>query len=134
MRDDELDRTFSAEQGIVPSVNFARNVMARVRMEATAPPPMPFPWKRALPGLVLCVLFLAAMSIPAFLRSAPRPLHETSGPSIWTAIWTSLWTGLSDLIGLLRAANVGGLGWIILALLLTFASVLLSLRLIGRRA
>ena len=31
MSDDELDRIFSAEQGIVPSANFARNVMAKVR-------------------------------------------------------------------------------------------------------
>jgi hypothetical protein len=50
-------------------------------------------------------------------------------------MWTAIWTGLSSgLTGLLHTANAGGLGWIILALVLTFASVLLSLRLIGRRA
>ena len=72
MSDDELDRIFSAEQGIVPSANFARNVMARVRMEAAAPPPIPFPWKRALPGLVLCVLSLVAMCVTALLRTGTR--------------------------------------------------------------
>jgi hypothetical protein len=134
MSDDALDRLLSAEQGIVPSANFARNVMAKVRMEAAAPPPMPFPWKRALPGLVLCVLSLAAMCVAALLRPESQPLREASGPSFWTTTWTSIWTGLSsDLILVLRAANAGGLGWIILALLLTFASVALSLRLIGRR-
>jgi hypothetical protein len=130
MRDHELDRILSTEEDLVPSANFTRNVMAKVRMEATAPPPMPFPWKRALPGMVLCVLCLAAMCVAAFLRSEPQPLHETPGPSMWTAIWKGL---SSDLMGLLRAANVGGLGWIILALLLTFASIMLSLRLMGRR-
>jgi hypothetical protein len=130
MRDDELDRMLSAEQGLVPSANFARNVMARVRMEAAAPAPIAFPWKRVLPGLVLCVLSVAAMCVAALQRSEPQRLHEIPGPSFWTAIWTGL---SSDLIGLLRAASVGGLGWIILALLLTFASVMLSLRLIGRR-
>jgi hypothetical protein len=129
MNDDELDRMLSAEQGIVPSANFARNVMARVRREAAAPPPIPFPWKRAVPGLVLCILSLAAICVAALVRPELQPPREASGPSIWTAMWT----GLSDLGGLLRALNVGGLGWIILALLLTFASVMLSLRLIGRR-
>jgi len=130
MSDDELDRMLSAEQGIVPSANFARNVMARVRQEAAAPAPIPFPWKRALPGLVLCVLSLAAISIAAFLRAGSQSPLEASGPSFWTSIWTGL---SSDLLNVLRAANAGGLGWIILALLLTFASVMLSLRLIGRR-
>ena len=100
--------------------------MAKVRMEAKAPAPIAFPWKRALPGLVLCVLSLAAMCVAAFLRPSSQRLPEVSGPSIWTGL-------VSNLAGLLRAANVGGLGWILLALLLTFASVTLSLRLIGRR-
>jgi hypothetical protein len=127
MSDDELDRILSSEQGIVPSANFARNVMAKVRLEAAGPPPLPFPWKRALPGLVLCVLSLAAMCVAASVRPESQPLREASGPSIWTGL-------LSDSIRLLRAANVGGLGWIVLALLLTFASVTLSVRLIGRKA
>jgi hypothetical protein len=131
MSDDELDRILSAEQGVVPSANFARNVMAKVRMEAAAPAPIPFPWKRALPGLVLCVLSLTAMCVAAFLRNEPQRLHDTPGPSIWSAIWTELLSGLG---GLTRALNIGGLGWILLALLLTLASVTLSLRLIGRRA
>ena len=134
MSDDELDRILTGEQAIVPSANFTRNVMAKVRMEAAAPAPLPFPWKRALPGLVLCVLSLAAMCVATFVRPESQPLRRASGPSFWTTTWTSIWTGLSDLIGLLRAANVGGLGWIVLALLLTFASVTLSLRLIGRKA
>ncbi len=124
MSDDELDRILSGEQGIVPSANFARNVMAKVRQEAAAPPPIPFPWKRALPGLVLCVLSVVAMCAAVLVRPASQPLHETSGPSFWTAFWTSIWTGLSsDSVKVMRAANVGGLGWIILALLLTLASV-----------
>jgi len=130
MKDDELDRILSQEQDLVPSSGFVRNVMDAVRREASSPAPIPFPWTRALPGLVLCVLALAAMCVAAFLGSGTQRLPETPGPSIWSAIWTGL---SSDLAGLLRAANVGGLGWIVLALLLTFASVTLSLRLIGRR-
>jgi len=32
---------------------FLASVMDRVREEAAAPPPIPFPWKRALPGMAL---------------------------------------------------------------------------------
>jgi hypothetical protein len=71
------------------------------------------------------------MCVAAFLRSEPQRLHETPDPSFLMAIWTGPESGLA---GLLRAGNVGGLGWIVLALLLTFASITLSLRLIRRRA
>lgn len=133
MSDDPLDRILSRKDDLEPSSGFARNVMDAVRREASAPAPIPFPWKRALPGLVLCVLALAAMCVAALVQPAAQPLHEVPGPSIWTAMWTAAWTGLTSLVELLRAANVGGLGWIVLALLLTLASVMLSLRLIGRR-
>jgi len=130
MRDDELDRILFGEQEIVPSANFARNVMDKVRMEASAPPPIPFPWKRALPGGILCVLAVVTLFVTAVLRPGPQRVPEVSGPSMLTGLWSDLWPGLS---GLLRAANAGGLGWILLALLLTFVSVKLSLRMAGRR-
>ena len=129
MKDHELDRILSAEQDIVPSANFARNVMDKVRMEASAPPPIPFPWKRALPGGILCVLAVVAVLVTAVLRPGPQRVPEVSGPSMFTGLWANLLSGLGEL---LRAANAGGLGWILLALLLTFVSVKLSLRLAGR--
>jgi hypothetical protein len=133
MSDEEFDRMFSEEHGIAPSANFTRNVMDKVRTEAALPPPIPFPLKRALPGLVLCVLSLAGMFISGLMRPGSQHLPEPSGRSIWTAIGTFLWTSLSDFGGLLSVANAGGLGWIILALLLTYLSVKLSLRLAGGR-
>ena len=123
MRDDELDGIFSGEQGIAPSSGFTASVMDAVRREASAPAPIPFPWKRVLPGLVLCVLALAAMSVAAFTGPAARGVQ--TGPSIWTG-W-----GL-DLGRVWHAANAGGLVWVVLALLLTLVSVKLALRLAGR--
>ena len=55
---DEFDRIMSEEE-ILPSSGFAVSVMEAVRREAAAPPPIPFPWKRALPG----ALFAAATLI-----------------------------------------------------------------------
>lgn len=122
MRDHELDRILSENDEIVPSSGFVRNVMEGVRMEASAPPPIPFPWLRALPGMVVSILFLAAVCVTAVLRRGLPRAHQVPGPSIFTRL-------MSDLAGLLSAANVGGLGWILLALLLTLASVKVSLRL-----
>jgi hypothetical protein len=126
MRDHELDRILSTDQEIVPSSNFTANVMDKVRMEASAPAPIPFPWKRALPGLILCALTVVAVFVTAVLHPGPQGVEKVAGPSIWTGLWPGI-------VELLRMANVGGLGWIFLALLLTFVSVKLSLRLAGRR-
>jgi hypothetical protein len=126
MRDDEIDRLLSEEDDLVPSSGFVRNVMEGVRMEASAPPAIPFPWKRVLPGLLLSIFFLVAMCVTSFSRSAPVRLQEASGPSVLVRLTT-------DFGGMLSAANVGGLYWIVLALILTFVSVKLSLRLTGRK-
>jgi hypothetical protein len=48
-----IDRILAADQALVPSSGFLASVMDRVREEAAAPPPIPFPWKRALPGMAL---------------------------------------------------------------------------------
>ena len=126
MKDRDLDRVFSTEEDLVPSSGFAQSVMDAVHREASAPPPIPFPWRRALPGLVLSVLSVVAVCVWAFLRTPAEHVREAPGPSILTRL-------SSELGGLLSAANSGGLGWILLALLLTLASVTLSLRFVRRR-
>ena len=54
---DEFDRIMSEEE-ILPSSGFAASVMEAVRREAAAPPPIPFPWKRALPGALFAATTL----------------------------------------------------------------------------
>jgi hypothetical protein len=48
-----LDAMLALEEEITPSSGFLSAVMERVQEEASAPPPIPFPWKRAVPGIVL---------------------------------------------------------------------------------
>lgn len=55
---DKLDAILGSEETLVPSSGFAGSVMRRVRDEAAAPPPIPFPWKRAIPGMVVAVVVL----------------------------------------------------------------------------
>jgi hypothetical protein len=55
--DCEIDRILSANDELFPSSGFLAAVMERVQQQAAAPAPIPFPWKRALPG------FLAAAGV-----------------------------------------------------------------------
>jgi len=53
-----IDRILAAEEELIPSSGFLAATMERVREEAACPKPIPFPWLRALPGIVLAVAVL----------------------------------------------------------------------------
>jgi hypothetical protein len=122
MTRDALDRILSSEDQIVPSSGFAASVMDAVRREAATPPPIPFPWKRALPGFALGVVALATLLLVGFaLRGPAAPADATSAytlPQLLAA-------------GRVAAAKADGDGWAALAILLTLASVFFSLRATG---
>jgi hypothetical protein len=86
--------------------------MEAVHREATAPPPIPFPWKRAWPALAAGVLVLVGSPV----------LVVKSG-----AAW------LPDFEALLPAAESVGAPWIALAALVTAGSLLLSRRFADER-
>ena len=68
--EDEINRILSREDEILPSSGFAVSVMDAVRREAAAPPPIPFPWKRALPGLVVGGIALALVLVAGVVAIA----------------------------------------------------------------
>ena len=72
MDGENLDRIVAEEDELIPSSGFVAAVMERVETEAVAPPPIPFPWKRALPGMVLAaaVLVWAAVEMARAVRTA----------------------------------------------------------------
>lgn len=116
MKQDEIDRALSDEIEIVPSSRFVSGVMAAVRR--SAPPPIPFPWKRALPGLAAGVIGLVAMLL-VLVRSSGRP---TSAAPIQS-------DSFSVLVHAFDGAQMYGIGWILLAIFLTLACVTVSMRL-----
>jgi len=68
---EDLDRALQRDaEGVRASPRFAAAVIAAVRREAKAPPPIPFPWARAAPG-VAAALLIVAFAV-ASLVSAPR--------------------------------------------------------------
>ncbi len=114
MKNEDLDRILSADQDIVASSGFVASVMSAVRDEASAPPPIPFPWKRALPGLAAAGFAFAYILVKTmgFLRAGATPQVSPTA------------------VHILDTARMSGAGWVLLALLLTLASVALSRHLI----
>jgi hypothetical protein len=57
----KLDIALASEEEILPSSGFLTSVMERVQEEAAravAPTPIPFPWQRAIPGVLLTLAVL----------------------------------------------------------------------------
>ena len=112
MRDDEIDRILGGEEDILPSSGFHASVMGAVHREATAPPPIPFPWRRAWPAFAATALALVGAPV----------LLVTSGVA-----------GEPILDSLIPAAASVGAPWIALAAAATAGSLLLSRRLAAER-
>ena len=112
MRDEEIDRVLGGEEEILPSSGFHASVMAAVHREATAPPPIPFPWKRAWPAIAAAALTLVASPLLIVQSGA-------AGPTVVDS--------------LLPAAESVGAPWIVLAATATAGCLLLSRRLAGER-
>lgn len=123
MKDQEFDRILSGDAELVPSSGFASAVMDAVRQEASAPPPIPFPWKRALPGIAALVVAVVYLFMEAFRQSAPT-----------AAVPPPVTHPFSALVPAFQAAQMVGAGWILGALLLAWLCVKLSLLFAQRRA
>lgn len=113
---DKLDRVLAAEEELVPSSGFAASVMDRVRQEAVAPEPIPFPWKRALPGMILaaigllwCLVKLVQGGSALFATPIRIPLHPAAviSPSLAGAGWVAAALGLSLLSWLFARRLIG---------------------------
>lgn len=122
MRGDDLDRILYEDHVIVPSSGFAVAVMDAVRRESVVPPPIPFPWKRALPGLfaggvALMSIFVAGTA--TFAQGTTAQPFPSQLQSIFALIFER-W-------------NTLGASWITLALIVSIASVKLPMHLATRR-
>jgi hypothetical protein len=118
---DELDHLLGSHDDIVPSSGFADAVMAAVRHDAWATPPLRFPWKHAARGPLM-----AAVAVGIGLASGVvRP--AAIGSAVPDAVGSS---GVLASIG--DAALSGRLGWLALAVLLTLVSVGVSSHLASR--
>jgi len=119
--EDEIDRILSRQDEIVPSSGFAASVMEAVRREATVPPPIPFPWKRAMAGVVVGGLALALVLVAGTVALVQSGREATTAHFSMPVPFT-----LPPMFnGGVESAAI----WTVLALLLAFVSVKLSMRL-----
>lgn len=119
MRDEDIERAF-IDETIIPSAGFSASVMEAVRQDAAVPPPLHFPWARALPGIVVTaavVTMLAFACVEYFWNSS--------------ALNTSI--GFPQLKQFAIVALHSEIGLISIALLLSLASAALATRL-GHRS
>jgi hypothetical protein len=121
---EEIDRILSREDEILPSSGFAVSVMDAVRREAAAPPPIPFPWKRALPGLVIAGFTLVLVLVAGVAAIAQLDKATARPPSM----------SLPSVLVPISQGNMGSAAiWTLLTLLVTLVSVKLSMRLASGR-
>jgi hypothetical protein len=114
-----IDHILATEEHLIPTSGFLASVMERVREEATAPPPIPFPWKRAIPGILLAAVVFGGGAFE-FVRHGLPAVRELSltqphlsaalDHSIEQAAWVALALGVSLFSWLLSKRLAGRSG------------------------
>ncbi len=96
---DLIDRILATDEEIVPSSGFVAAAMERVRAEAAMPAPIPFPWRRAVPGIVLATGVLGWGAWETIRYALPEMrqmslnapvLSPAAGRGLQDAIWVAL--------------------------------------------
>jgi hypothetical protein len=125
MNDAEIDPVLSGQDEILPSAGFVACVMDAVRREAAVPPPIPFPWKRALPGLALALVVMALVAVGGVFAVT----HGLGGSTAPQVSATTSWSATQGMQGKLNSAAA----WTAIALLLTLITMKFSMRLAAGR-
>ncbi|HEX5047076.1 MAG TPA: hypothetical protein VFX89_08155 [Gammaproteobacteria bacterium] len=116
MTPEEIDRVLLDEAaGVRASRDFSASVMAAVRREPEPqlPPPIPFPWARAWPGLAAVGIAVVAAWF------AMPPSMETSPPVAERAVEAAQW--------LAGAAAVFDSRWVLIAAVVSVVTVVPAL-------
>ena len=118
-----IDRILASEEPLIPSSGFLGSVMESVRDEAAAPPPIAFPWKRAVPAVLLIAGVFGWAAFELIRHGLPAASSLAAAGSASLAMPH------------LSAAAVQPFepaGWVALALGTSLLSWLLARRLTGR--
>jgi len=120
----EIEGMLELQPEILPSAGFTSSVMNAIRLEAAAPPPIFFPWKQAMPGLVVGA-FALALALVVIVLAVASSEPTTAGSQSSSSFMSTF--GVEE-----RLEDAAS--WTFLALLLTFVSVKLSMRLAASEA
>jgi hypothetical protein len=116
-----IDGILAGEEELIPASGFVSSVMERIEEEARVPTPMAFPWRRAIPGMVLAagVFGWGGYEIAGQARAA------ASGLVFTVPHWPANLAADS-------AQPFGAAGWVVLALGISLASWMVSRRITGQ--
>ena len=99
-----IDRILASEDPILPSSGFLDSVMERVNEESRVPAPIPFPWKRAVPGILLATgvfgwgayefIYAGIPAVRSLAVALPKLTPAASGP-LEQAAWVGLALAIS---------------------------------------
>jgi hypothetical protein len=123
----EISHILAGEDELLPSSGFAASVMDRVRQEAALPAPLPFPWMRAIP-----ILLLACGGIGWSTVELTRIGMSGFGQFWLGLIAQSRWTLTLPPLSVVQMRSLEQAGWVALALGMSLVSWLISRRLAGR--
>ncbi|MGA8111797.1 MAG: hypothetical protein WB974_20315 [Acidobacteriaceae bacterium] len=127
------DAAFDAtlrDDAILPSSGFAASVMAAVQRESAAPAALAFPWKRALPGLIVAIAVLALL-FGVLVSAAVRAFHTAGHASASIPAVSLDWH--IDLQPLFHNTAPAAIVWVLLALAFSGLTLLLCRRLVSAR-
>lgn len=118
MKPNEIDQILSTQEEILPSSGFSDVVMDAIRREAATPAPIPFPWLRAVPGMIAATILV----IQAFLIR-PAKIHiDLLAHAADEGWWTFPHWSVSPEV-------VSVVAWLAILLVVTYTIIRLSMRL-----
>lgn len=124
MTSKKIEEILASEEELIPSSGFLSSVMERIHEEAAAPEPFPFPWKRAVPGMVLAGAVFGWGAVELVRRGVPA--GRVSLAFLHSGAATHLRLGAP--IG----RPLESAGWVALALGVSWLSWLFSKKMAGR--
>jgi hypothetical protein len=102
---DPIHRILASEGPILPSSGFLASVMERVKEESQVPAPIPFPWKRTIPGFALAT-GLFGWATYEFIREGIPSLRDLAlaqsplPPSVIHPLEQAAWVALALAVSL----------------------------------
>jgi hypothetical protein len=126
MTDAQLDTALGAEHdSILPSSGFADAVMFAVQADAAAPAPIPFPWKRAIPGLIGAAAAVALVVAWLVRTAAAAPSTAAAG--------TNFFTQNAAVASVLHQATSPDAVWVMVSLAIPLVCLLVMRRVLFNR-
>jgi len=130
--DAEISHILATEEELLPTSGFVSAVMDRVRQEAALPEPIPFPWRWAIPLLLLASGGIAWSTVELVRFGVKGVSLSALGQSELYQLEQSWLTIQWPQLSAVQMQSMEQAGWVALALGSTLVSWLLSRRLAGR--